>query len=138
MRAVIAHEIGHLKARHPHRTFVGALVLFALILCGWEGLRSLLTSRLSDRAGDVFNIPFLFVVVSNMLMALLLGPIKRRREREADRYAVQWTGDPELVIRALTKVNHGIGNPARLKRSDEALSSHPSLQNRIDTIRRDS
>ena len=136
VRAVIAHEIGHLKARHPHRTFAGTVILFVLILVGWEWLRSLMASRLSDRAGDVFNFPFLFVVVSNLLIALLLGPIRRRREREADRYAVQWTGDPELVIRALTKVSQGIGNPARLKRSDEALSSHPSLQNRIDAIRR--
>ena len=47
-----------------------------------------------------------------------------------------WIGDLELVIRALTKVSQGIGNPARLKCSDEALSSHPSLQNRIDAIRR--
>ena len=112
------------------------MALFVLILMGWEGLRSLIASRLSDRAGDVFNFPFLFVVVSNLLIALLLGPLRRRREREADRFAVQWIGDPELVIRALTKVSQGIGNPARLKRSDEALSSHPSLQNRIDAIRR--
>jgi Zn-dependent protease with chaperone function len=136
VRAVIAHEIGHLKARHPHRTFAGTVVLFVLILVGWEWLRSLIASRLSDRAGDVFNFPFLFVVVSNILIALLLGPLRRRREREADRFAVQWIGDSELVIRALTKVSQSIGNPARLKRSDEALSSHPSLQNRIDAIRR--
>ena len=117
VRAVIAHEVGHLKARHPLRTLVVGLVFLALFWGGWEWLRSLLTSRVSDRMGDVFNSPFLFIVVSNLVMALLLGPIRRRREREADRYAVEWTGDPELVIRALTKVSRGIGNPTRLKRS---------------------
>jgi Zn-dependent protease with chaperone function len=136
VRAVIAHEVGHLKARHPHRTFLASLVLIALLWAGWDWLRVLLTTRLSDRAAAVFEVPFLFFVICNLLIALLLGPIRRRREREADRYAVEWTGDSELVIRALTKVNQGIGNPARLKRSDEALSSHPSLQNRIDAIRR--
>lgn len=136
VRAVIAHEIGHLKARHPHRTFAGSILLFALIVGGWIWLQNILTARFPNQATVVFNIPFLFVVVSNLLMALLLGPIRRRREREADAYAVQWTGDPELVIRALTKVSQRIGNPSRLKPSDEALSSHPSLQNRIEAIRR--
>ena len=51
--------------------------------------------------------PFLFLVVCNLLMALLLGPLRRQQEREADRYAVEWIGDPELVIRTLTKMSQG-------------------------------
>jgi Zn-dependent protease with chaperone function len=132
--AVVAHEIGHLKARHPIRTLVTGVILLVAITLGWIWLRS----HLSGGVGQVLDIPLLFLIVSNLLTALLLGPIRRGREREADRYAVEWTGDRELVIRALTKVSQGIGNPGRLKPSDEAMSSHPSLQNRIDAIRRGS
>ena len=68
-------------------------------------------------------------------MTLISGRGQRTREREADALAVEWTGDPELVIRALTKLHTLAGTPGRLKPSDEFLSSHPSLAHRIEAIR---
>jgi Zn-dependent protease with chaperone function len=64
------------------------------------------------------------------------GRGRRKREEEADLFAVERTGDSELVIRALTKLHTFNSMPHALKPSDEALSAHPSLAHRIEAIRK--
>lgn len=75
------------------------------------------------------------VILNGLPIMLITGFGTRKRELEADALAVQWTGDPELVIRALTKLHTLNASPHRLKPGDELVSSHPSLVNRIKAIR---
>ena len=75
------------------------------------------------------------MVRSALICPLILGKSQRRREVEADRFAVEQTGDPELVIRALRKLHTLSATPHMLKPSDENLMMHPSLAHRIEAIR---
>ncbi|GEM_PF-4412765 len=47
----------------------------------------------------------------------------------------QWTGDPELVIRSLTRIHTLNTSLHRLKLSDEVLQNYPSLEHRLEAIR---
>jgi|GEM_PF-6427659 Zn-dependent protease with chaperone function len=44
--------------------------------------------------------------------------------------------DAETVIAALKHVHELNGSPLKLRPADEAIASHPSLENRIKAIRR--
>ena len=135
IRAVIAQELGHLKRGHPRQILAASLLALAALYAALYGTRTALEPHLSDVGKALFASPILFILMINIPVMLLTGPLKRKREREADALAAQWTGEPELVIRALTKLHLLNASPSELKRSDEALSSHPSLRNRIEAIR---
>jgi Zn-dependent protease with chaperone function len=138
IRVVIAHEIGHFRGGHVRRSFVVSfLALAAFWALWWSGLHAA-KSHLSEFAYNALNGPMISVFLVPVLMNLLLGRGRRRREAEADLFAVEAAGDPELVIATLTKLHTLNASPHRLKPSDELLSSHPSLVNRIETIRRNS
>ena len=136
IRAVISHELGHLKRGHPRQILAFSLTTLAALWGGVFLLQTQLEPHLSDTGKALFASPFVFILLINIPVMLLTGPLKRRREREADALAAQWTGDPELVIRALTKMHLLNASPSQLKPSDEALSSHPSLRNRIEALRK--
>jgi Zn-dependent protease with chaperone function len=79
--------------------------------------------------------PIFTVFLMPPLVNLPAGRGRRKRE-EADRFAMELTGDPELVIRMLTPIHTLSAQRHQLKRSDEAISTHPSLVHRIQAIRR--
>jgi Zn-dependent protease with chaperone function len=136
VRAVLAHEIGHLKYRHPQRTLVAALIANFCFFGLWTLLEHYTAGHNAAYAKIVSDSFVFYMVALNFFVALVTGAGRRRREREADEFAVEFTNDPDLVIRALTKI-HDLGlQPHRLRRSDEALQAHPSLDARIEAIRR--
>lgn len=136
VRVVVAHEIGHLRGGHVRRGFVlSLLALAALWALWWFGLHAA-KSHLSDWAYAMLSGPMIGIFLVPLLMNLLLGRGRRQREAAADQFAVEVTGDPEAVIATLTKLHTLNASPHQLKRSDELLSSHPSLAHRIETIRR--
>lgn len=136
IKAVVAHELGHIKSGHPRRTLMVTLLTFTAIWGLWWGAQWFLEQRLPSPTARMLNNPVLFIVLANLLVLLLTGRGRRRREEEADRFAVEWTGDPKLVIRSLTRLHTLNASPHRLKPSDEAISTHPSLAHRIEAIRR--
>jgi Zn-dependent protease with chaperone function len=136
IRVIVAHELAHLKCGHVRRSFL--LSLGSLIVVGglWFALRTWAQHHFSENAHIALSTPLFFILGANLLLAWLLGPGRRKREEEADRMALTWTGDPELVIHTLTKLHTLNAMPHRLKPSDEALSAHPSLTHRIEAIRK--
>jgi len=136
VRAIIAHELGHLQGGHARRNLVLTLGAAFLALGLWWWLVGLAKGHVSEGGYAILRSPIFSIFVLPMLLNLVLGRGRRRREEAADRFAVEVTGDPELVIRALTRL-HTLGEtPHQLKPSDEALSTHPSLANRIAAIRK--
>lgn len=79
--------------------------------------------------------PFVVIAILPFLRGLLLGKGSRKREIEADRFAVAVIKDPELVVRALTKMHTINESPHRMRTTDEVLSTHPSLVHRVEAIR---
>ncbi len=136
VRAIAAHEIGHLKAGHARANLLYAL-LFGV---AWVALSAWaipsLKSHLSPEAYALIRSPFPAFFLPSLLGPLLFGRGRRKREEEADRFAAEILGDPELVIQALRKIHTLSGQPHHLRKSDEALQYHPSLAHRIDALRR--
>lgn len=97
-----------------------------------------------------FLTPLQALPVVGVISTWVIGFWSRRCEYTADRLSVAYTGDPELVIRALIKVHVGpfVGeyltkeqlmyqeatSRGMMRRTAQTLSTHPFLVNRIKAI----
>lgn len=154
VRAVMAHELAHVKNRDTltmtiTATLAGAVSSLANFGLFFGGSR--------DEEGNGGNI------VTVLLMAIL-GPIaamlvqmaiSRTREYEADRVGGEISGDPEALARALQKIEamahqiYNIGaeqnpasahmfiiNPLHGRAMDNLFSTHPATENRVAALMR--
>jgi STE24 endopeptidase len=141
LRGVVAHELGHRRHRHVAAgTLLGmagaaAAVLILWGLLSWHGLLSAAGAR---GPGDPRVVPvvlFAFFVLE--LAALPFGTwVSRRWERDADRFALQLTGDGaalEEMHRRLARANLADLDPPRLLYA--LLFTHPTPPERIVAAR---
>ena len=115
LKAVVAHEMGHVRKKHM-LLFVLLFVLF--ILFAYDFSDSLTLLALSNRTifswyvtpGDFAAslVSLLSVLPVVMLMVLyfrfIFGYFLRNSERQADLYAMELMGDPQLLISSLEKI----------------------------------
>jgi len=113
IRAVIAHEIGHLRHRDVIiMTLMSAVPLIAYVIArlGFEALRG--NVRVRDKnAATGFFIIIASAVVSYavyLVAQLLVLYLSRTREYYADAYSGAATKDPHLLASALTKISFGL------------------------------
>jgi STE24 endopeptidase len=141
IRLVVAHELGHRRARHVERGTLLAMAGAAavvLVLWGLLSWPALLKAIGASGHGDPRVAPFLFLVVSVFeLIALPLGSaLSRRWEREADRSSLELTRDPEAfesAHRRLARANLADLEPPRAVYA--LLFSHPTPPERIAAAR---
>lgn len=130
MRAIIAHEVGHLAGRDPARR--GRLIL-------WVALMGLLPLGLLPQ--DFFitlsqDYPVLFILIPLtplFLMTLLVLRRYRQQELQADRFGARLIGSAELMAGTLEKLHDLACLPARFPK--EKKMTHPSLVNRLKSLR---
>lgn len=141
IRLVVAHELGHRRARHVERgtllAMAGAAVV-VLVLWGLLSWPALLEAIGASGPGDPRVAPFLFLVVGVFeLVGLPLGAaLSRRWEREADRSSLELTRDPqafESAHRRLARANLADLEPPRAVYA--LLFSHPTPPERIAAAR---
>ena len=141
IRLVVAHELGHRRARHVERGTLLAMAGAAavvLVLWGLLSWPALLEAIGASGPGDPRVAPFLFLVVGVFeLIALPLGAaLARRGEREADGSSLELTRDPqafELALRRLARTNLADLEPPRTVYA--LLFSHPTPPERIAAAR---
>jgi STE24 endopeptidase len=141
IRLVVAHELGHRRARHVERGTLLAMAGAAavvLVLWGLLSWPALLEAIGASGPGDPRVAPFLFLVVGVFeLVGLPLGAaISRRWEREADRSSLELTRDPEAfesAHRRLARTNLADLEPPRAVYA--LLFSHPTPPERIAAAR---
>jgi STE24 endopeptidase len=127
---VVAHELGHRKARHVLKgTLLAMASTAAFVLFVWLVLG----------AAEPTEIPLIVLLsVALQLVALPLGAsLSRRWERVADRFALDLTGDAgvfEETFRTLALANLSDLDPPRALYY--ALFSHPTVPERIAFGRR--
>ena len=123
--AVMAHEIGHLQARHPH----GAKTRTLLIIIGANVVGSLFAwmINLQQSAALVFS-------GALALSSLAVFFISRRNERQADAIGVGLTGDPEAFISGLSKLTRLSLEPMHTGMWGESLDTHPRTIRRFQHI----
>ena len=141
IRLVVAHELGHRRARHVERGTLLAMAGAAavvLVLWGLLSWPALLEVIGASGPGDPRVAPFLFLVVGVFeLIGLPLGAaLSRRWEREADRSSLELTRDPqafESAHRRLARANLADLEPPRAFYA--LLFSHPTPPERIAAAR---
>jgi STE24 endopeptidase len=140
--SVLAHEIGHYRARHVHRRLVVSLasLLVALLVLSW------LVPWPALHAAFGFPAPTLHGALA--LVALgggafvfwiqpLASRLSRRHEYEADRYAVRLAGKPDALKSALVRLNReNLSNLHPHPWFSAWHYSHPTLLERLDAIDR--
>ncbi|MAS14355.1 MAG: peptidase M48, partial [Nitratireductor sp.] len=82
------------------------------------------------------------LIFAPTLMALVQLGLSRTREYDADRAAAELTGDPEGLMRALSKLERRVGRfweeillPGRRIPEPSLLRTHPSTESRIARLR---
>jgi STE24 endopeptidase len=141
IRLVVAHELGHRRARHVERGTLLAMASAAavvLVLWGLLSWPALLEAIGASGPGDPRVAPFLFLVVGIFeLIGLPLGAaLSRHWEREADRSSLELTRDPqafESAHRRLARANLADLEPPRAFYA--LLFSHPTPPERIAAAR---
>lgn len=116
--AVVAHELAHLKRRHPLLLVVVAAALIMVPMMwgpAWRGVA---------------------VPLGPLLAILVVLLASRRFERSADVLAARLTGDPEALITALVKLASLNLLPVHWGKLDEALLTHPSARRRAEALAR--
>ncbi|MDR3567440.1 MAG: M48 family metalloprotease [Syntrophobacteraceae bacterium] len=115
LKAVIAHEMGHVRKKHL-LLFVALLILFVLLVMElgdtlkWLALsnRTIFnwSAATSGVAASTFSLLSALPIVLAMVFFLrfIFGYFLRNSERQADLYAMELVGDPEPLITSLQKI----------------------------------
>ena len=139
--AVIAHEMGHYRLGHiplgivRHILITGlTLALLSFFLNSTGLFAAFGVEHMSIYAGLVF-FGYLYAPVA-MVLGLVDNCLSRRHEREADRFAVTTTANPQALADGLQRLsvdNLGNLNPHPFKVFMEY--SHPPIRERIRLIK---
>lgn len=129
VEAVVAHEVAHLRYRHPRILALAAGGAVGLWFAGpaiFEALRPM-AWRLPGLTIDLLP---LFLLAGLLPLRFLM----RRFERSADAYAAMLTGDAEAMISALGKLARLSLLPLRWNWWEDRVSTHPSMIRRGEAL----
>lgn len=139
---IMAHEIGHYVMNHLYWNLFGVLAgSFVGLYIGYR-LLQVMFNKWGDRmnvkgVSDIAGLPILFIVLS--VLSFVAQPVEmafsRGAEADADRYAIEMTGDvdaaigsfQELTVNGLSDVNP----PAVIK---YLYYGHPTMMERIHML----
>jgi STE24 endopeptidase len=138
---VLAHEIGHYKLRHIQTGMVTGIAQTGLMLAllqyflSSEGLfEAFFMEEVSVYAGLLF-FGMLYTPVS-MILSIFMQMQSRRHEFQADAFAAQTTGQPEVMISALKKLSaDNLSNLTPHPFYAFMNYSHPPVLQRIRALR---
>ena len=118
--AILAHEVTHLRYRHP--------LLLALTFLACTALTTTVLTTLG-RPVTLLAVPFALAIgVLGVVM------VSRRLERTADAGMVDLTGDAEAAISALVRLNRLNHMPLEWGKVSGQLMTHPSTARRARAI----
>jgi Zn-dependent protease with chaperone function len=129
--AVCAHELAHFEHYNPAYLRRLNLVNYSLIAFGTA------CAPVARIAGlDSGPRPAILWLVAVLFAMARRARDKQRQETTCDLRAAELTGDPDAVVRALTKLHTVARIPRRIEQQTERSATHPSLARRIRDIRR--
>ncbi|HLF78723.1 MAG TPA: zinc metalloprotease HtpX [Dehalococcoidia bacterium] len=156
LRAVIGHEIGHVKNRDILTASIAATIAGAISYIQTMLMWGALLGGGRDREGGNPLVALLASIVAGIAAVLLQMAISRTREYSADKSGAEYLRDPEALASALAKLHNGVQvQPMRETAGTEATSSlyivhpfrggaglgnlfstHPPVEERIKRLRR--
>ena len=156
LRAVLGHEIGHVKNRDILTSSIAATLAGAISYLQTMLLWGALLGGSRDRGGGGNPmIALVAAVVAGIAAVMLQMAISRTREYAADKSGAEYTRDPESLASALGKLHNGVQvQPMPQRAGTEATSSlyivhpfragaglsnlfstHPPIEERIKRLR---
>ena len=139
--AVLAHEMGHYKKKHILKNLVVGIfqtgfMLFLLSI--FISFRVLFDAFYVDEMSVYAGLLFFAMLYTPLefFIGLLMQMVSRRNENEADRFAVETTGDGRSMVNALKKLS--VNNLSNLLPHPLYVIlnySHPPVLERIKFIR---
>ena len=138
IKAVLLHEINHLKNFHTFVQIITFLLPWPMLLFAGK-ITYLIGFAIENMGFDLTStgknvISGVIVILVFIYIGFLWPYLLRLHERQADEYAIRSGITPEVLISALTKVTALNDQPPSLGKLEEKLSTHPSLENRIKYI----
>ncbi|MBN2572526.1 MAG: M48 family metallopeptidase [Ignavibacteriales bacterium] len=138
IETVLAHEFGHYKHKHIIKniligTFSSFAILFVISLLYSESLNWFNFKNIAQ----ISALPLLMLwsMVTGFIQTPISNVISRKFEYQADRYAVESTGKPEVFIQTLEKLTEqNLGDKEPHPLVEWFFYSHPSIKNRIKRI----
>jgi heat shock protein HtpX len=151
VRAVLAHELGHVRNRDSLTMTITAVLAGAIGMLAQSIFFLGAFGGRDDRNSPLGGIGALLVMILAPIAAMLVQmAISRSREYEADRAGAELSGQPRALASALHKISLGaaeipnpraeqnpasahlfIINPLHGSGADNLFSTHPSTENRI-------
>jgi heat shock protein HtpX len=156
LRAVIGHEVGHVKNRDILTSSIAATIAGAISYLQTMLMWGALLGGGRDRnGGGNLLVAFAASVVGALAAAMLQMAISRTREYAADKSGAEYVKDPEALANALAKLHNGVQvRPMEQRAGAEATSSlyivhpfraggglsklfstHPPVEERIKRLR---
>ena len=132
---VVAHELGHYK-NHDVWRFLAfglgtSLMVFAL---GFWGIKAFAHSMQLDSAANVAGLPLLFLIfyAVNLILMPLQNAYSRRRENEADAFALKACGNKYFFISCMRKLGEqNLADPDPPAWYEWLFYDHPSIGKRV-------
>ena len=124
---ILAHEIGHLKEKHPQRS--SWITVIAIVVTNIVGMT----------VASIIHVEHSTPVILTLGLAaamLALHFVSRSNERHADSIAISLTGDPEAFISGLAKLSQLNLMPVHSGGWGESLETHPRTMRRLQDIAR--
>ena len=124
LRAVIGHEMGHVKNRDILTSSIAATIAGAISYLGmmafWMG--GMFGGRDGDRPNPLFGL--LMFIFAPIAAGILQMALSRTREYAADRSGAEVTHDPRALASALSKLQSGVAmRPMEQNAGAQAMSS---------------
>jgi STE24 endopeptidase len=138
IESVIAHELGHYKKKHIVKNIIfGTVTSFLTLFIIAYLYKNSLTWFDFSSITQIAALPLL--ALWSMLIGIIQTPLgnilSRKYEYQADEYAVKETGNGDVFISTLEKLNEqNLGDKEPHPFVEWFFYSHPSIKNRIFAI----
>ena len=157
LRAVLAHELGHVKNRDILISTIAAtiagVISYIAMMARWAAIFGGMNRDNENQNTNVLELVVLAIIAPLMAMVIQLA-ISRSREYLADETGAHLSKDPLALASALQKIeknvhNHPfarmgkteatahlfISNPLKASSFLELFSTHPSTENRVKRLK---
>lgn len=155
IEGVLAHELSHIANYDIRLSAVVTVMVGLIVMLSDMFTRNYLfrsSSRDRDNKGNsiLMVLGLICLIISPIFAKLLQLAVSRRREYLADSTAIQFTRNPDGLISALEKISNDpnelqrasnatahmyISNPFK-KKTNNWLSTHPPIEDRIEALRK--
>ena len=136
IEAVFAHEVGHYVHKHlTQGVLTGTLITFLSLFVADYFYQVMLAGMGYNGPADLAALPLLSLILS--IIAFITTPLSnmlsRRNERQADRYALENSAQPQAFIGAMEKLSkQNLADKEPHPLVEFLFHSHPSIASRIN------